>query len=77
MSNTAHDSNFFIRLHEGKESAAEAVDRKYRDRLCRLVAKQLGQRYISSEESEDLVQPALRSFHQRIDVNRIRILHTE
>jgi len=65
--------DFFIRLNSGKESAAEEVDRLFRERLCSLVEREMDKRFAARESPEDAVQSALRSFYRGIGERRFRI----
>jgi len=69
-------ANFFVRLNSGKESAAEQLDRLFRERLCSLVEREIDKRFAARESPEDAVQSALRSFYRGIDEKRFRIDNT-
>ncbi len=73
MSDPDLSSDFFIRLNEGRESAAERLDRKYRGQLCQLVEREMGKRFASREDPEDPVQSAFKSLHRGIQEKRFRI----
>lgn len=73
MPNQDLSANFFVRLNSGKESAAEQVDRLFRERLCSLVEREMDKRFAARESPEDAVQSALRSFYRGIDEQRFRI----
>lgn len=74
MSDGAKSStDFFIRLNAGTESAADRVDRRYREQLCSLVERELGRRFARRQDPEDVVQLAFRSFFRGIKDGRFRI----
>lgn len=76
MPNQDLSANFFVRLNSGKESAAEEVDRLFRERLCSLVEREMDRRFAARESPEDAVQSALRSFYRGIDEERFHIDNT-
>ena len=73
MSDPDLSSDFFIRLNEGSESAAEQLDRRYRRQLCDLVGREMGKRFAGREDPEDPVQSAFRSLHRGIMEKRFQI----
>jgi RNA polymerase sigma-70 factor (ECF subfamily) len=73
MSDPDFSSDFFIRLNNGTEAAAERVDRRFRQQLCSLVARELGKRLAVRQGPEDVVQSVFRSFFRGIDAHRFRI----
>ncbi len=73
-SNTSAD--FFIRLNDGTRSAVEQAVMRYRDKLCELVAREMGARLAARESPEDPVQSALASFCQGVKEQRFRIDHS-
>jgi RNA polymerase sigma-70 factor (ECF subfamily) len=64
MSASSADNCFLDRLNQGTSSANE-LDGRYRSILCRLVEKEINQRYKRREEPEDIVQSAFRTFYRR------------
>lgn len=73
MPSQDHSTKFYARLNAGRESAAEEVDRLFRERLCLLVEREMGKRFQARESAEDAVQSAFRSFYRGIDEERFRI----
>jgi RNA polymerase sigma factor (sigma-70 family) len=73
MSDPDLSSDLFRRLNAGSESAAEEVDRHFRQKLCTLVEREMGKRFASREDPEDPVQSAMRSFYRGIDDQRFQI----
>ena len=67
MSGTDRTLSLIDRVNKGRESAAFDVDRDYRQRLCALVERELGNRFSSRIGAEDVVQPAFRSFFRGIE----------
>ena len=67
MSDPETFTDFYFRLSDGSPSVTERVDREYRQRLCSLVQKEMGQRFARREDSEDVVQSVLRSFFRGFD----------
>ena len=63
-------------MNAAEHSAFEEVDRRYRQRLCGLVQKELGKRFGRREDPEDAVQSALRSFYRGVEAHRFRIDHS-
>lgn len=53
-------------LANPSESDFERIVRRYREQLCALVSREMGQRFRSREDAEDTVQSALRSFWRGI-----------
>jgi len=54
-------------------SAARDLDERYRDRLCRLVEREMNRRFRRREDPEDVVQSALRTFCRRNALGEFRI----
>jgi len=73
MSSPDFSQDFFIRLNEGTESAADEVDRRYREQLCAMVEREMGKRFAAREGPEDPVQSAFRSFYRGIEARRFQI----
>jgi RNA polymerase sigma-70 factor, ECF subfamily len=67
--------DFYIRLNEGQDLAFEQLARLYRPRLCALVERELGCRFLTREDPEDAVQSALTSFCRGIKDKRFHIDH--
>jgi RNA polymerase sigma factor (sigma-70 family) len=63
-------------LHRGSDSAAEEVDRRYRQKLCAFVEREMGKRFAGREDPEDPVQSALASFFRGVEEGRFRIDHS-
>jgi RNA polymerase sigma factor (sigma-70 family) len=73
----AHPSADFVRrVNAATHSAFEELDRRYRQRLCALVEKELGQRFAGREDPEDAVQSALRSLYRGVHAKRFCIDHS-
>ena len=73
----AHPSSDFIRrVNAATHSAFEELDRRYRQRLCMLVEKELGKRFAGREDPEDAVQSALRSLYRGVHAKRFCIDHS-
>ena len=66
-------SSIVSRLQAGTDSAAAEVDKRYRERLCRLVEREMDRRYRRKEGTEDVVQSALRTFYRRNAAGEFRI----
>ncbi len=47
------------------ESIAEQCDDEYRSKLCRLVSREMNERFRRREDPEDVVQSAFRTFYRR------------
>jgi RNA polymerase sigma factor (sigma-70 family) len=75
MADSDLPQDFFARLNAGSRFAAEEIDRRYRSRLCALVAKEMGKRIAQREDPDDPVQSALRSFFRGIDEDRFVVDH--
>jgi RNA polymerase sigma factor (sigma-70 family) len=73
MSSAENSQDFFLRLNEGRQSAAEELDRRFRERLCALVGRDLGSRFAARADVEDPVQSALASFCRGVREHRFRI----
>jgi RNA polymerase sigma factor (sigma-70 family) len=73
MSTTGSSQNFFIRLNDLHSSAMEELDRRFRERLCALVEKEMGKRFTAREDPEDAVQSAMASFCRRMQEQRFQI----
>jgi RNA polymerase sigma-70 factor (ECF subfamily) len=58
-------SRIVARLQSAADSAAADVDGRYRDRLCRLVEREMNRRFRRKEDPEDVVQSAFRTFFRR------------
>jgi RNA polymerase sigma-70 factor (ECF subfamily) len=54
-------------------SAARELDDQYRDRLCRLVEREMNRRFRRREDPEDVVQSAFRTFYRRNARGEFRI----
>ena len=67
-------------LPDGNEHRPEwppsDIDRRFRERLCRLVEREIGRRFTAREDPEDVVQSALRSFFRGIKERRFHIDHS-
>ena len=70
MPSSDGSKNFFRRLNESRESAAEELDRRYRKQLCGLVEREMGKRFRSRVDVEDPVQSALASFFRGVEEGR-------
>ncbi len=73
MTEPDSSSSFLIRLNAGTESAIEQVDRRYRERLCALVEREMGRRFAAREDAEDPVQSAMWSFYRGVREKRFQI----
>ena len=67
---------FTARINRNSESAAAELDHRYRQRLCALVAREMGERFRAREDPEDVVQSALRSFFRGAARQRFQIDHS-
>jgi RNA polymerase sigma factor (sigma-70 family) len=76
MSESNTSADFFIRLNDGKSSAIEQAVKRYREKLCELVAREMGTRLAARENPEDAVQSALASFCRGVKEQRFRIDHS-
>jgi RNA polymerase sigma-70 factor (ECF subfamily) len=65
VSDSVPQSRIVSRLAAATDSVAAAVDGQYRDRLCRLVEREMNRRFRRKEDPEDVVQSAFRSFYRR------------
>jgi RNA polymerase sigma factor (sigma-70 family) len=54
-----------VRSNMSTQSYANDLDRRYRTRLCALVAREMNSKYSPKEDPEDVVQSALRTFFRR------------
>lgn len=75
-SEVSTSQEFLERLRNGTESAAYDLDARYREKLCQLVARELGIRFRRREDPEDVVQSALRSFFRRNTKGEFSFDHT-
>jgi len=73
VSNPDLSSNFFLRLNDGRESAIEDLDRHYRQQLCSLVEREMGQRFAAREDPEDVTQSAMASFCRGLKDKRFQV----
>ena len=76
MSDSNVSADFFIRLNDGTSSAVEQAVNRYRDKLCELVAREMGTRLAARESPEDPVQSALGSFCRGVKEQRFHIDHS-
>ena len=76
MSQASNSSDFVRRLNAATNSSFEELDRRYRQRLCNLVEKQLNRRFAGREDPEDAVQSALRSLFRGLRAKRFHIDHS-
>ena len=76
MSDPDTSADFIIRLNAGTSSAIEQAVNRYREQLCRLVAREMGRRLAAREEPEDAVQSALGSFCRGVKESRFRFDHS-
>jgi RNA polymerase sigma factor (sigma-70 family) len=68
MSHPRSDESFLRRVNAGTESAAELLDREYRQRLRALAAQGMDRCLSRRESSEDIVQSVLRTvFHRTLE----------
>jgi RNA polymerase sigma factor (sigma-70 family) len=65
--------DFLLRLNDGRESAFEDFDRRYRRQLCALVEKEMGKRFAAREDPEDAAQSAMASFCRGVKEKRFHI----
>jgi RNA polymerase sigma factor (sigma-70 family) len=73
----AHPSADFVRrINAATASAFEELDRRYRQRLCALVERELGKRFAGREDPEDAVQSALCSLYRGVHAKRFCIDHS-
>jgi RNA polymerase sigma factor (sigma-70 family) len=73
MTDVDFSKNFFLRLNEGRESAMDDLDRRYRQQLCALVEREMGKRFAAREDPEDAVQSAMASFCRGVREQRFVI----
>ncbi len=76
MSESDTSADFFLRLNDGAGSAVKQAVNRYRDKLCELVAREMGSRLAARESPEDAVQSALASFCRGVQEHRLRIDHS-
>lgn len=76
MANSRTDESFLKRLRDGSDSAAQELNQRYRRQLCRLVERELDQRFRRREDAEDIVQSALGSFFKGLGNRTFNIDHT-
>ncbi|MGO8753178.1 MAG: RNA polymerase sigma factor [Thermoguttaceae bacterium] len=76
MSDPDTSADFIIRLNAGTSSAIEQAVNRYRDQLCRLVAREMGRRLAAREEPEDAVDSALVSFCRGVKELRFHFDHS-
>ncbi|MHB1034469.1 MAG: sigma-70 family RNA polymerase sigma factor [Pirellulales bacterium] len=62
MSDSESTRDFIRRLEQCTRSSTDEMDQRYRERLCRLVAREMNRRYRRREDPEDIVQSVFRSF---------------
>jgi RNA polymerase sigma-70 factor (ECF subfamily) len=76
MADPNASADFFLRLNDGASSAVEQAVNRYRDKLCLLVAREMGTRLAARESPEDPVQSALASFCRGVKEQRFHIDHS-
>ena len=76
MSDPDTSADFIIRINAGTSSAIEQAVNRYRDRLCQLVAHEMGRRLAAREEPDDAVDSALASFCLGVKELRFRFDHS-
>jgi RNA polymerase sigma factor (sigma-70 family) len=76
MPDSTPSRKFVKRLNALTDSSFEELDRRYRERLCALVERELGRRFARREDPEDAVQSALRSFYRGVREQRFHIDHS-
>ena len=65
MSDNQSTASFLSGLNPGSDSAANEVDRLYRQRLCALVQREMGRSLRVRRDPEDVVQTVFRTFFRR------------
>ena len=65
MNQNSISNSLHRRLAAGTESVAFDIDLVFRDRLCRLVDREMHQIYKRRQDPEDIVQSVLKSFFKR------------
>jgi RNA polymerase sigma-70 factor (ECF subfamily) len=76
MSEPCSDADFVQRVNRGSDSVAAELDQRYRQRLCRLVERELDRGLRSREDPEDVVQTVFRTYFRRAALGEFRITHT-
>ena len=75
MSDTGSEKHFLDRLDAKTPSAEVELDRRYRQRLCAMVEREMGRRLRGREDPADVVQSALRTFFRRLAADEFQIDH--
>lgn len=65
MCGSDSEKTFHYRVLAGSESAADELDRRFRQRLCALVEREMDERFRRREDPEDIVQSVFRTFFRR------------
>jgi RNA polymerase sigma-70 factor (ECF subfamily) len=69
---SSHTLNLTSSQDSSSKSAAE-LDRRYRQRLCRLVERELDRSFRSREDPEDVVQTVFRTYFRRAAAGQFRV----
>lgn len=67
---------FHQRVLAGGESAAGDLDRRFRQRLCALVEREMNERFRRREDPEDIVQSVFRTFFRRAAKGEFQVEHS-
>ncbi len=76
MSGSDSESAFHQRVLAGSESAAGDLDRRFRQRLCALVEREMNERFRRREDPEDIVQSVFRTFFRRAAKGEFQVEHS-
>ena len=76
VSATPSEDGFLDRVSCGTESVAAELDHRYRQRLCRLVERELDRSLRAREDPEDIVQTVFRTYFRRAAQGEFHIAHT-
>lgn len=76
MSDADRASRFDWPLKVDSDSFADELDRRYRERLCRLVQREMNRRCSRREDPEDVVQSVFRTFCRRAADGEFQIDHS-
>lgn len=76
MSQPPSEFDFVDRVNRGTDSVAAELDQRYRQRLCRLVERELDRSLRRREDPEDLVQTVFRTYFRRAALGEFHITQT-
>jgi len=65
MSDIPPTTEFVDRVNRNADSAAADLDRRYRERLCALVQREMARCFRAREDPEDVVQTVFRTYFRR------------